>query len=264
MLYKHHVEYSTFAATCFLDNSFLCCFIGWLHSIILCFLMQNVCLLPEILTYSFGVNHKFTIFAFQIIMEKSEHLIIEMLKKGENSAYRYLFNHHYPYLCHVASQYLHDDYLAETVVGDVIFHLWQTRATLDIHSSLRSYLVRSVCNKCIDGMKYRHENLSIETVEAADMHDLAHTLFDESGTPLGRLIEKELEEEIICAVNSLSEECRRVFVKNRFENKKYREIAAELGISINTVKYHMKHALDFLESRLGKYLLLITLLMTQN
>lgn len=201
-------------------------------------------------------------------MEKSEYLIIERLKRGENSAYRYLFNHHYPYLCHVASQYLHDDYLAETVVGDVIFHFWQTRVTLDIHTSLRSYLVRSVCNKCIDTLKYRHENLNIETVAAVDMHDLVHTLTDESDGPLGRLIEKELEEEIMSAVNNLPEECRRVFVKNRFENMKYREIADELGISINTVKYHMKHALDFLESKLGKYLLLITLLimllMAQN
>lgn len=182
-----------------------------------------------------------------------------MLKNGEDDAYKYLFKHHYPYLCHVASQYLHDDYLAETVVGDVIFHLWQTRDTLEIHSSLRSYLVRSVCNKCIDSMKYRHESLSIEAANANDAHDLIHSLTDESGTPLGQLIEKELEEDIMRAVNSLPEECRRVFIMNRFEGKKYREIATELGISINTVKYHIKRALDFLENRLGKYILFMTM-----
>ena len=34
-----------------------------------------------------------------------------------------------------------------------------------------------------------------------------------------------------------------VFEKSRFEEKKYEEISQELGISINTVKYHIKLSL---------------------
>ena len=45
------------------------------------------------------------------------------------------------------------------------------------------------------------------------------------------------------AINTLSPECRRVFMLSRVEGKKNKEIAEQLDISINTVKYHLKQAL---------------------
>ena len=64
-----------------------------------------------------------------------------------------------------------------------------------------------------------------------------------------------MEDEIIRSINRLGEECKRVFRKSRFEHKKNEEIAAELGISVNTVKYHIKQALARLRHDLGKYLI---------
>lgn len=49
------------------------------------------------------------------------------------------------------------------------------------------------------------------------------------------------------------------FEKSRFEEKKYEEISQELGISINTVKYHIKNALSFLQTELSKYLIVLIL-----
>ena len=47
-------------------------------------------------------------------------------------------------------------------------------------------------------------------------------------------------------------------------HKKYAEIAAELGISVNTVKYHMKNALAYLHKRLEDYVKWITILAIMN
>ena len=44
------------------------------------------------------------------------------------------------------------------------------------------------------------------------------------------------------------------------EGLKYSEIASELGISVNTVKYHMKKALAILRDEFGKYLVLLLFL----
>ncbi|MCI1686421.1 MAG: LuxR C-terminal-related transcriptional regulator [Prevotella sp.] len=38
------------------------------------------------------------------------------------------------------------------------------------------------------------------------------------------------------------------------DNKKYEEISRELGISINTVKYHIKNALRQINISMAKYL----------
>ena len=77
-----------------------------------------------------------------------------------------------------------------------------------------------------------------------------------------KLLEKELEQEISKAIDEMPEESRIVFKKSRFELKKNEEIAQELGISVNTVKYHIKRALSFLRERLRGYLPLLILVIT--
>lgn len=69
--------------------------------------------------------------------------------------------------------------------------------------------------------------------------------------PLGVLLEKELEEKIAMAVNAIAPDVQQVFRKGRLEHKKNDEIALELGISVNTVKYHLKKALATLGKHLG-------------
>ena len=189
-------------------------------------------------------------------MDLSESLIIRELKEGNEHAYRYVFDAHYDVLCVIATRYLHDDFLAESVVGDVIFHLWETRENIDIQTSLRQYLVRSVRNRCLDYLKsrrVRHEQ-TISTLsddgrllEKPASHD----------HPLGYLLEKELEQTINDAIERLPVDCRRVFKMSRFDGKKNAEIAQELGISVNTVKYHMKQALRLLQQQLGKYFIFL-------
>ena len=185
-------------------------------------------------------------------MDLMEALIVQNLKEGNEHAYKYVFDAHYDVLCVIAVRYLHDDFMAESVVGDVIFHLWETRENIDIQTSLRQYLIRSVRNRCLDYLKsrqFRHEQtLSTLTddsrlLERSASHD----------HPLGYLLEKELEQTINDVIEGLPADCRRIFKMSRFDGKRNTEIAQELGISVNTVKYHMKQALRLLQQQLGKY-----------
>lgn len=194
-------------------------------------------------------------------MEATEASLVEQLKNGVDAAYKYLYDHHYQILCHVAAQYVKDDFLAETIVGDVIFHLWEVRDTVEITTSVRSYLMMCVRHRCTDYLKsqYHQHEVSQSNTGLSDFPVLQYVKDDDY--PLGRLLEKELESEIMSAINRLPDECRRVFSMSRFENRKYEEIAHELKISVNTVKYHIKHALVLLREDLDKYLIIaITIL----
>ena len=186
-------------------------------------------------------------------MESTEALLVRQLKNGVDAAYKYLYDQHYQILCHVAAQYVKDDFLAETIVGDVIFHLWEVRETIEIDTSVRSYLMTCVRNRCIDYLKsqYHKREVAHSDTGLRDFPVLQYVKDDDY--PLGKLLEKELEDEIMNAINRLPDECRRVFNMSRFENRKYEEIAQELKISVNTVKYHIKHALVLLHEDLGKY-----------
>lgn len=192
-------------------------------------------------------------------MHELEELLIKKLRKGDERAFRLLYDRHYVLLCRFANQLLNNAALAEEVVDDVIFYLWEHRQEVEIRYSIRAYLMRAVRNRCLNELQLQshREELHISSFLSPESMDFLDSLFVDNKQPLGMLLEQELEEELKRSIDELPLECRKVFYKSRFEQKKYEEIATELGISVNTVKYHIKNALAFLQRRLGSYLKLL-------
>lgn len=192
------------------------------------------------------------------MMEKEEELhLIHSLKSGDNQAYKYIYDHHYTLLCKIAYEFLKDDFLSETIVDDAIFHLWEIRETVNITTSLRSYLVQAVRNRCINYLNLEREKREVRFSVIDQQNEWINSVFSSVDYPLARLLENELEQEIKNAIERLPDECRIVFQKSRFEEKRYEEIAGELGISVNTVKYHIKNAISRLNADLNRYLLIL-------
>ena len=72
---------------------------------------------------------------------------------------------------------------------------------------------------------------------------------------------EELRNEIYLALAELPEGSRNIFKMSRFEGKKYKEIAEELGISIKTVETQMSKALKHMKGKLIKYIQYISMLL---
>lgn len=199
-------------------------------------------------------------------MHELEELLIKKLRKGDERAFRLLYDRHYVLLCRFANQLLNNAALAEEVVDDVIFYLWEHRQEVEIRYSIRAYLMRAVRNRCLNELQLQshREELHISSFLSPESMDFLDSLFVDNKQPLGMLLEQELEEELKRSIDELPLECRKVFYKSRFEQKKYEEIATELGISVNTVKYHIKNALAFLQRRLGSYLKLLIVYIFMN
>lgn len=200
------------------------------------------------------------------MMYVMEEQLIKKLRKGDEKAFRLLYDRHYVLLCRFANQILNNAALAEEVVDDVIFYLWEHRSEVEICYSIRAYLMRAVRNRCLNELQLQshREELHISSFLSPESMDFLDSLFVDNKQPLGMLLEQELEEELKRSIDELPLECRKVFYKSRFEQKKYEEIATELGISVNTVKYHIKNALAFLQRRLGSYLKLLIVYIFMN
>lgn len=153
-----------------------------------------------------------------------EQQIINQLKEGNEEAYKYLYRHHYALLCHIANEYVNDRFLAETLVGDVIFHLWEIHTSLNIQSSLRSYLIQSVRNRCLDYLSSQKEKNEVIFSKLSPDEDVKERYLLSDNYPLGILLEQELENEILSAIESLPEECKKVFLKSRFEEKNMKKL----------------------------------------
>ena len=174
--------------------------------------------------------------------QQSETILIQQLCEGNEHAYKEVYRLHYAVLCAYAKQFVNDDFEAESIVDDVILHLWEIRQQLRIDRSLRSYLI-----SCVHKV--------VPAIVGLPKDELLHE--PSTAYPLSTLLEKELEKKIKQAVDSLPDECRRVFTLSRYEGMTYEGISKELGISVNTVKYHIKRALKILYNRLEPYLFIL-------
>src|SRR5262245_56399294 len=76
---------------------------------------------------------------------------------------------------------------------------------------------------------------------------------DEDLDPVRVLGGKEDLHAATAALLSLPERTRTVFVLRRLEGQRYRDIAAQLGISVSAVEKHMVRAIQHLALRMEKY-----------
>lgn len=70
-----------------------------------------------------------------------EEQLIKKLRKGDEKAFRLLYDRHYVLLCRFANQILNNAALAEEVVDDVIFYLWEHRIGVKLRFVILSVLI---------------------------------------------------------------------------------------------------------------------------
>lgn len=185
--------------------------------------------------------------------------LIKGLKDGDERAYRALYDTHYEAFCLVALDLVKDYYIAETLVNDLIFSLWENRKAFEIHQSLRAYLVRGVRNRCLNYLEHsqRKEEVYRSLHKQYDQNQSLYKLHQED--PFYQLLEKELDEQIKNAIQKLPELTRNIFLSSRHNGMTYEEIAKEQGLSVDSIKYHIKSALSKLREELQDYLLYLLL-----
>ena len=179
-----------------------------------------------------------------------------LFRQGDKQAFEQVFRAYYSRLVHYACKVLGDQDEAEEMVQQVFITLWETRQKMNIHTSLKSYLYRSVHNRCLN-------NLEKSSVRQKYNEEMKATT-EEAVQPLQKLEHAELEREMKRALDKLPDQCRRVFELSRYEGLKYAAIAEVLGISIKTVENQVGKALKILREELKEYLVLALLFALKN
>jgi RNA polymerase sigma-70 factor (family 1) len=155
-----------------------------------------------------------------------------------------LFTQHYKSLCYVAFKIVRNWEAAEDLAQEFFIRCWQGRDSLHIEESFIAYAVRSVRNRSLnylqkEEVRQRHEGGS-GSAGHEDPHTAA-TLQQQKDEQRARLLQ---------AIEALPEQRRKVFVLVHFHQVTYGEAAEKLGLSLNTVKTHMKLAYSALRSSL--------------
>ncbi|MBD0822394.1 RNA polymerase sigma factor [Aestuariibaculum marinum] len=162
--------------------------------------------------------------------------LIKSLKKGDKDAFKSIFNIYFKRLCVFALKYVDDQYTAEEIVENTLLKLWQKRSKLDKVENLKSYLYTMVRNACVDYNKQdkRLIRLDIKKHENVSLNDAF-------------VVEEETHAALYAALETLPEKCRKVFELSCLDGIKYKDIAEDLQISLNTVKSQRARAISLLK-----------------
>lgn len=152
-----------------------------------------------------------------------------------------LYLTYYSKLVRFAKEFVILEEDAENLTQDVFTDLWEKRDFITHIENMNAYLFRLVRNKCLDYLRHKvFEQRYVESVQTSwdkfDMTDAAEG--------------NDTEILVRAAINSLPKRCRDIFLLNRMEGLKYKEISEHLGISINTVECQMGIALKKLRTKL--------------
>jgi RNA polymerase sigma-70 factor, ECF subfamily len=172
--------------------------------------------------------------------------MISKLRDGDISAFTNIFTIYYKDLIIFATRFTKDINIAEELVQDTFVHLWEEHDSININSSLKSYLLKIVNNRCIDW--YRHKKV---IKEHADFM-LESSIYYEYDTE-NYVLHAELEGKIEEALHLLPDEISDVFRMNRYNGLKYNEIAELLGVSVRTIEVRIGKTLHMLRTQLKEY-----------
>ena len=175
---------------------------------------------------------------------KDQKDILKRIRNSDIQAFEELFNAYYSLLCSFAASFVRNQQIAEEIVDDLFYHIWEIRRKFEIRDSMKSYLLRSTYNRCISWLRQQKKDQKlIGDIAVINENAVLHIPSMEA-SPLHVLMNNEFQRKVETVIDELPHQCKQIFLLSRNEELSYTEIAERLQISKNTVKTQIKIALE--------------------
>ena len=133
------------------------------------------------------------------------------------TSFKTLFQELYPGMVKIALFYIHDLAIAEDITQEIFTRLWERREKLDMIDNLKGYLSNAIKNRCLNYLELAKDDYIEEFIQKVQI-----------------------------SLEKLPPKRRQILEMSIVEAKSYQEIADQEGISLNTVKDHIKKAYAFI------------------
>lgn len=172
--------------------------------------------------------------------------LLSLFKKGDQSAFRLIYDRYWQLLYVSACKILRDEDEAKDIVQEVFISFLNKGVDLEISTSLSAYLYSAVRYKVFDFIsrrKVRQDHLSslIAYISSGDI------------SIERAMIERETNEEIEKEIQNLPQKMKEIFELSRKEELSHKEIAKTLNVSDKTVKKQISNALKLLKPKFTNY-----------
>jgi RNA polymerase sigma-70 factor, ECF subfamily len=174
--------------------------------------------------------------------------VIEACQRGEDDAFRVLFETHKDRVYSIALRYAGDSAAAMDIAQETFLKLLSNIGQFRGDASFESWLYRLVVNSCLDYHRRRRRFLPLLD-DALD--DALERFRAPRESALHDLLREEQQERVQQVVAQLPEEQRIVVVLRYTEGLSYEDIADLLGCRRGTVASRLNRAHKALERRLS-------------
>lgn len=147
---------------------------------------------------------------------------------------------------------------AEDILQDVFYQFVAGYDTIESLDRVTSWLFSVARNKIID--RYRRDavrpqktDLAFQAGKEEDVPLILQEILPDLGnTPEDSFFRELVWDAIMDALDELPEEQREIFILNELEERSFREIAEEKGVSINTLLSRKRYAILALRKKLQR------------
>jgi RNA polymerase sigma-19 factor, ECF subfamily len=172
----------------------------------------------------------------------TDETLLSLVADGDKDAFTMLYRRYWQSLYTSAARALRSKTDAADLVQDIFLSIWNRRHELQVTGSLAAYLQTSV--------KYSVIKFVEKNITRRDYLILLTEMLVQYQPPDvdSQLQIKELQTAIQSAVEQMPNKMREVYQLSRQQHLSHKEIAERLGISDETVKKHIQHALQIIKT----------------
>ncbi|MCK0131312.1 RNA polymerase sigma-70 factor [Flavobacteriaceae bacterium F08102] len=168
--------------------------------------------------------------------------LLKQIELNNSNAFKLLHDKYASNMFLYAFKVLKDKQVSEDIIQNIFIDFWSKRNNNNV-DNIKSYFFRAVKYQIFN--HFRNHKLSTEDITRLNLIDI-------SINASKRMEYQELEEIIHNSINKLPKRCKEIFELSRFEQKSNKEIAEELGISVQGVKNQISKALKHIRKDLQK------------
>jgi RNA polymerase sigma-70 factor (ECF subfamily) len=181
--------------------------------------------------------------------ENSDRELMRKAGEGDKAAFAELFSKYYPGILNFFWRLVWDHAKAEELAQDVFLKLWKKRRSYRGSGKFSTYLFQIAKNHWINQLrrKKRYQEFLDTRTQEMKREDWGST-----PGPDQELEEKEIEDIVKGAIDSLPDTYRVPFVLSRYNRFKYKDIAEILDISPRTVEWRISEAYNLLGKKLAE------------
>jgi RNA polymerase sigma-70 factor (ECF subfamily) len=183
-----------------------------------------------------------------------ENELVERFQKGEKEVFNQLVIKYQGKIYNLVYRYVHNAETARDVSQEVFIKAYQALPNFKRQSAFYSWIYQIAIHQCIDFIRQQNRTQTLSLEELSMGVDNEWVFHDSNPLPPEQVEAKELGELIGKAIRQLPPRQRYVFKLRHEEGLQLKEIATRLERSEGTVKTHLHHAHQRLQTLLLPYL----------